>query len=99
MRIKKIVANRDGWSDWIQPIRKGYRMKCCDCGLIHLLDFRIVGKRAQFRTRRSGNGNGVIVAANNLTDSVNGCEEVSYKERFVLFNRLIDAVNKSRGIE
>ncbi len=28
--------------EWVQPIRKGYRMKCCDCGLVHRLDFKLV---------------------------------------------------------
>lgn len=27
---------------WVQPVRKGYRMKCCDCGLVHVLNFRLV---------------------------------------------------------
>jgi hypothetical protein len=33
--------NEDGWSDWIHPA-PGYRMQCCDCGLIHRMDFEIV---------------------------------------------------------
>lgn len=43
---------------WVQPRRKGYRMACCDCGLIHTMDFRIVkyGKKrrskVQFRAFR-----------------------------------------------
>ena len=27
--------------EWVQPIRKGYKMACCDCGLVHKLDFKI----------------------------------------------------------
>lgn len=27
---------------WIKPKMKGYRMMCCDCGLIHELDFQVV---------------------------------------------------------
>ncbi len=27
--------------EWIQPIKEGYRMSCCDCGLVHTFDFRI----------------------------------------------------------
>lgn len=43
--------------EWVEPIRKGYRMKCCDCGLVHIMDFRLVpakgrGKAIQFRARR-----------------------------------------------
>lgn len=27
--------------EWIRPIRKGYKMRCCDCGLVHRLDFKV----------------------------------------------------------
>lgn len=33
--------NDDGWSDWVHPL-PGYRMKCCDCGLVHNMEFAIV---------------------------------------------------------
>ena len=53
-RRVKFVKVYDG--DWVQPVRKGYLMKCCDCGLVHRLDFRIAegrrGKRIQFRAFR-----------------------------------------------
>lgn len=42
----------DGWSRWVQPIERGYKMSCCDCGLVHVLDFRIYVERVQFRARR-----------------------------------------------
>lgn len=42
--------------EWVQPISRGYRMACCDCGLIHQMNFRIVryGKRQsiQFQAER-----------------------------------------------
>jgi hypothetical protein len=38
---------------WIQPVRRGYRMACCDCGLVHELDFRIRDGRVQVRARRN----------------------------------------------
>jgi len=28
--------------EWVQPNRKKYYMKCCDCGLVHRLKFRLV---------------------------------------------------------
>jgi len=51
----KYHQQKDG--DWVQPRRKNYYMKCCDCGLVHALDFRLIKdklKRAtiQFRARR-----------------------------------------------
>ena len=38
--------------EWVQPITKGYRFRCCDCKLVHRMDFRVSGKRAQFRVYR-----------------------------------------------
>ena len=37
---------------WVQPVRRGYKMGCCDCGLVHRLDFRLVKGRTQFRAFR-----------------------------------------------
>ncbi len=47
-RYPKVSAN-----EWVQPVRKGYRMACCDCGLVHEIDFRVVKRRIQFRVRRN----------------------------------------------
>lgn len=38
--------------EWQQPITNGYKMRCCDCGLVHLVDFRIHEGRIQFRMFR-----------------------------------------------
>lgn len=38
--------------EWIQPVRKAYRMACCDCGLVHLIDFRVRNGRVQFAVKR-----------------------------------------------
>ena len=44
--------------EWVQPIRRGYRMMCCDCGLVHRLNFRLVkwgrGRKIQFQAFREG---------------------------------------------
>ena len=40
-RFKKVVERDDGWSDLILPNMKGYKMACCDCGLVHELDFQV----------------------------------------------------------
>jgi hypothetical protein len=43
--------------EWVQPIRKGYKMACCDCGLVHTMDFRIAKagrvQKVQFRVFRN----------------------------------------------
>lgn len=38
--------------EWVRPIRRGYRAACCDCGLVHRMDFRVVEGRAEFRAYR-----------------------------------------------
>lgn len=38
--------------EWVQPVREGYKMACCDCDLVHVLDFRIVKGRVQLRAFR-----------------------------------------------
>jgi hypothetical protein len=38
--------------EWVQPVRKGYKMGCCDCGLVHTVNFRIVKRRIQFQAFR-----------------------------------------------
>ena len=54
--------------EWVQPIPRGYLLECCDCGLVHSFDFRVVkdGQRlatvqgarykAQFRAYRAKAG-------------------------------------------
>ena len=51
------------YGEWTRPRMRDFREQCCDCGLIHRLDFRIVdgrkgtrarlrGIKVEFRTRR-----------------------------------------------
>jgi hypothetical protein len=28
--------------EWVQPVRRGYKMACCDCGLVHKMNFRLI---------------------------------------------------------
>lgn len=43
--------------EWVQPKRRGYKMCCCDCGLVHILNFRLVkwrrGTKIQFQAFRN----------------------------------------------
>lgn len=41
---------KDG--DWIRPTRRGFKEQCCDCGLVHRMDFRIVDGSVEFRVFR-----------------------------------------------
>ncbi len=47
MKFKQVESG-----EWIQPVRKGYRMACCDCGLVHRLDLRIFKGKIQLRAFR-----------------------------------------------
>lgn len=38
--------------EWITPRHKGWRMKCCECSLIHVVDFKIAGKAVMLRATR-----------------------------------------------
>lgn len=43
-RLKKMIERDDGWCDWVQPIMIGYRMACCNCGLVHDMQFYVLRK-------------------------------------------------------
>lgn len=46
-RFKKVKGG-----EWVQPVPEGYFMKCCDCGLVHRMNFRIVDGKVQFQAFR-----------------------------------------------
>ncbi len=48
------VYTNPGDGDVIQPVMEGYRMACCDCGLVHELDFNVTDDMlVQFRAWRN----------------------------------------------
>ena len=49
---KRIVYRVISYGEWTRPRMRNFREQCCDCGLIHRLDFRIFDGRIEFRTRR-----------------------------------------------
>ncbi len=40
--LKQVKINKDGWSRWEMPAMKGYLMGCCDCGLVHEMEFEVI---------------------------------------------------------
>jgi hypothetical protein len=50
--VEGCETNRVVDDEWIQPVEYGYKMTCCDCGLAHLLDFRVHEGHIQFRAFR-----------------------------------------------
>lgn len=52
MRFKKHAAGRGGWSEWVLPTtKKNYLFKCCDCGLVHEMQFAAFAETNQKRGR------------------------------------------------
>lgn len=39
-RFKKQTAGKGGWSLWVYPTPTSYLFKCCDCGLVHEMQFK-----------------------------------------------------------
>ena len=58
-------------NEWVAPRRKGYKSACCDCGLVHEMDFRLVGPRSsrqiQFRARRNERSTALMRRHRNIT--------------------------------
>ena len=52
---QEIEIHPDGWSRWVYPVMDGYKMSCCDCGLVHDMQFRVTDEydRVEFRVRRN----------------------------------------------
>ena len=50
----RYTTPREG--EWVRPVMRGYRMKCCDCGLVHWFQFRVIrwgrGHKILFRAYR-----------------------------------------------
>lgn len=40
--IKHEVENEGDWSEWVCPDPTQYFVKCCDCGLVHEMQFNVV---------------------------------------------------------
>ena len=38
--------------EWIRPRMKGWKMACCDCGLVHTMNFRLIGGRVHLQAIR-----------------------------------------------
>lgn len=40
MKYKQVKSG-----EWVAPKRKYYKMKCCDCGLVHKMEFQLAGTK------------------------------------------------------
>lgn len=46
--------------EWEQPVCRGYKLICCDCGRVDRLDFRVHRGRVQFRGRRDNRSTAMV---------------------------------------
>lgn len=39
-RPKNFTKRKAG--EWVQPVMRGFYHKCCDCGLVHRMNFKVI---------------------------------------------------------
>jgi hypothetical protein len=49
-RFLRFYSPADG--EWVRPIHRGYLLSCCDCGLVHRMNFRVVEGKVEFQAFR-----------------------------------------------
>ena len=54
-RVEKAKAGQ-----WDRIRKKGFKMACCDCGLVHKLDFKIEGKTLFMKGERDNRSTGQL---------------------------------------
>lgn len=47
-------------NEWVKPIRKGFKEACCDCGLVHRTEFRLVDGVILFRSVRDNRATAAV---------------------------------------
>lgn len=73
MYIKKYPKIKSG--EWVRPVMKGYNMMCCDCGLVHTLNFKIINKRVLLQAFRNNRA-----TANTRRSKIKRICTVNYKK-------------------
>ena len=38
-KVKTFSAKNGRWTEWVFPLMTNYQMACCDCGLVHNINF------------------------------------------------------------
>ncbi len=46
--------------DWELPAQRNFKLACCDCGLVHTIDFRVVNKEVEWKINRDNRATGQI---------------------------------------
>lgn len=58
--IEEEVVTPTGYTRWVRPVMKKYKIGCCDCGLVHIAEFRIWKGRVEFRMKRNNRSTGQL---------------------------------------
>jgi len=59
-RYTDLEPGEDGWTPWILPVQSGYKLACCDCGLVHDIDFRFEAGMVEFKVKRNNRATGAM---------------------------------------
>lgn len=79
-RDKELRAGESGWTDWQYPQHRGYRLSCCDCGLVHGFDFRVDRAAINTAAGRPVNRSGGNVAFRVMRDNRSTASHRRHKE-------------------
>ena len=60
MKFKQVDSN-----EWEYPVMKGYKMACCDCGLVHNIDFEVIKQRKIFKSFKNGTQDSEAIIVSN----------------------------------
>lgn len=58
--IAPVAVMDDGWSEWIRPL-PGFLHQCCDCGLVHEMEFTVGASNATGSAEDGALEEGVIL--------------------------------------
>lgn len=53
MIYESCETDAQGWTKWLDSIDNTYRLRCCDCGLVHDFEFKVF-----FRAKRNEKATG-----------------------------------------
>lgn len=60
-RCDPVAVGEDGWSEWLHPTAPSFFSQCCDCGLIHEMEFEIVPANGNVALNPGEREDGVII--------------------------------------
>ena len=82
---KRIRYASHGSDEWVE-IGENWRLKCCDCGLVHDFEFRIVYNKIHLRAKRNNKATNAgrkcnICGSKQVLDILNLCDKCLLKDK------------------